>query len=195
LYDSPTDIGNPAYSLVSDTLYYFLTWTSGSARRFIKETDVNFSAYSPSDFVWDESIVNYNSHYYGGYSAYSSYSSFYSAGEGWGGPKYDGIGNFTLNVELETTEIYNGSNAPNAQFHAKSNAVSNANFTGNGNHHLRWEIGNNQLLLHDEVFSGYRQTVVGTLVPMTELTEGTTNAYFNIIDDQGAVTDFQSLSL
>ncbi|RFC53701.1 putative type IX secretion system sortase PorU2 [Brumimicrobium aurantiacum] len=194
LYDNPTDIGNPAYSLYSDTLYYFLTWTTGNAKRFIEETDANFSVYSPANYVLDKSIVSYDAFYYGGYSAYSSYSSFYSPGEGWGGPNYNGASNYSLTIPIETSDVYAGGGAPNALFHAKSNANSNASYTGSGNHHLRWEIGASNDLVYDEVFNGYRQTVVNQEVSTSILSNGTTNVYFKIIGDQGAATDYQSVS-
>ncbi|PWH86015.1 putative type IX secretion system sortase PorU2 [Brumimicrobium oceani] len=194
LYDTPSDIGNPAYSLYSDTLYYFLTWTTASAKRFINETDVNFSVYSPAAYVLDQSSINYNSSYYGGYSAYSSYSSYFSAGEGWGGSNYDGASNFTLTIPVSTPNVFTGVGAPAAKFHAKSNANSNASYSGAGNHHLRWELGANHAVMHDEVFLGYRQTVVDQDFSVSELSSGTTNVFFKIIGDQGAATDYQSIN-
>lgn len=194
LYDSPLDVGNPAYSLYSDSLYYFLSWTTGTAKRFLIETDVNFSIYSPASYVLDKSIVDYHSQYYGGFSAYSSYSSFFSAGEGWGGPNYNGASNYTLTVPIPTPEVYTGAGAPNASFHAKSNANSNASYSGAGNHHLKWELGVNNNVMHDEVFTGYRQTIVNQDVASNQLSNGTTNAFFKIIGDLGVPTDYQSLS-
>jgi len=194
LYDQPNDIGNPAYSLYNDTLYYFLTWTIGPTKRYLNETDVNFSIYSASPYVLDKSEVNYNSQYYGGYSAYSSYSSFFSPGEGWGSPNYNGASNYTLNIPLSTPNVYTGIGAPDVRFHAKSNSNSNASFSGTGNHHLRWEIGSSNLVLFDEVFNGFRQSVANATFAATTLSNGTTNAYFKIIGDQGAATDYQSVS-
>src|SRR5690554_5369123 len=121
LYDQPNDIGNPAYSLYSDTLYYFLTWTTGPTKRYLNESDVNFSIYAVTPFVLSQCEINYNTQYYGGYSAYSSYSSFFSPGEGWGGPNYNGASNYTLTIPVETPNLYTGTGAPAAQFHAKSN--------------------------------------------------------------------------
>lgn len=194
LYDSPEAIGNPAYSLYSDTLYYFLSWTTGTAKRFLIETDVNFSIYSPSSYVLEKSIVDYSSQYYGGFSAFSSYSSFFSPGEGWGGPNYNGASNYTLTVPIPTPDVYTGSGAPNASFHAKSNANSNASYSGAGNHHLKWELGVSNSLIYDEVFVGYRQTSVSQDVASNVLSNGTTNAFFKIIGDLGVATDYQSLS-
>lgn len=194
LYNNPSDIGNPAYSLYNDTLYYFLTWTTGTTKRYLNETDINFSIYSPAPYVLAKTEVNYNSQYYGGYSAYSSYSSFFSAGEGWGGPNYNGATGFSLTIPLSTPHLYTGADAPNAKFHAKSNANSNAAHTGTGNHHLVWEIGPSNFMLYDKVFLGFQQIVVDVSFSPTILTSGTSNAYFKIIGDQGAATDYQSIS-
>src|SRR5690554_3175549 len=195
LYDELEHIGNPKYSLYNDTLYYFLTWrTSGQGKRFLVENDVNFSLYSPSSYVLQKSDQTYSSQYYGGYSQSSSYSSFFSAGEGWGGPNYNGASNYTLPIPIETESIYTGSGAPDVVFHAKSNGNSNASFTGQGNHHLRWTVGSGDFLLHDEIFIGFRQIVVNTAFPANVLSNGATTVKFNIVGDQGALTDYQSVS-
>lgn len=195
LYDEPEHIGNPGYSLYNDTLYYFLTWkTSGQGKRFLVENDINYSLYTPVPYVLQKSSKSYSSQYYGGYSQSLSYSSFFSAGEGWGGPNYNGASNFTLPIPLETESIYTGQNAPDVVFHAKSNGNSNASFTGQGNHHLRWTLGTGNYLLHDEVFIGFRQIVVNTTFSANMLSNGNTIVNFNIVGDQGALTDYQSVS-
>lgn len=196
LYDASDDIGNPGYSLYNDTLYYFLTWTnSGTGLRYVEETATNFSVFTPANYFWEESIEYYSNRYYGGFSLSSVYTSYYSPGEGWGSLNYNGAnGGFTTNVPLETESPYTGTGAPDAVFHAKSNGNSNASFTGQGNHHLIWELGNNNVQMHDEVFSGYDQIVVSNTISTSELNNGITNATFIIEDDQGAATDFQSIS-
>ncbi|MBW7868671.1 MAG: hypothetical protein H3C31_10135 [Brumimicrobium sp.] len=194
LYNQPTDIGNPAYSLYSDTLYYFITWTNGPTKRIIKETDSNYSIYTAANFILQKVDVNYNSEYFGGYSQSAAYASSFSPGEGWGGPNYNGASGFSLTIPLATPEIYTGTGSVNTVFHAKSNANSNAAFTGVGNHHIRWEIGSSNFQLYDEIFVGFRQTVVNTTFPTTSLNNGNTNLYFKIIGDQAAATDYQSVS-
>ena len=55
LYDDPDWIGNPRYSLYSDTLQYFLTWNSSNENlRFEVETANDFENYTPTDFVIEE---------------------------------------------------------------------------------------------------------------------------------------------
>tara|TARA_B100000508_G_scaffold141093_1_gene146594 strand:- start:107321 stop:112435 length:5115 start_codon:yes stop_codon:yes gene_type:complete len=195
LYDGSDDIGNPAYSLYNDTLYYFFTWTNnGNGLRFVEETATNFTAFTPATYFWEEVFQSYSNRYYGGYSVSSVYTSYYSPGEGWGSLNYNGANDFTQVIPLSTVSRYDGTDAPNALFHAKSNANSNASFTGTGNHHLVWEVGSNNVEMHNEVFLGYRQTVVSNPFSPSELEDGTTNVFFKIIGDQGAATDYQSIN-
>lgn len=196
LYEDPNTIGNPAYSLYSDTLYYFLTWTTGSTKRFIEESDVNFSIYNVAPFIIQHSEINYNSYYYGGLSKYSAYSSFFVEGEGWGSPNYNGMssGYTPLTVPISTPSLYTGGGAPDVEFHAKSTRNSDAGIPsgGSGNHHLRWQIDGT--ILFDEISTGYGQTVVDETIPPSVLSNGTTNALFYIVGDLGVATDYQSLS-
>jgi hypothetical protein len=195
MYDGSDEIGNPGYSLYNDTLYYFLTWsTAGNTSRYVEETATNFSTFAPADYVWESSEISYKSMYYGGYSLSGVYTSYYSQGEGWGSANYNGANGFTQNIPISTASRFIGPGAPAATFHAKSNANSNATFTGQGNHHLRWEVGDNNIVMHDEVFTGYRQTVVSNTIPTIELDNNNTDIHFNIIGDQGAATDYQSIS-
>ena len=196
LYDASDDIGNPGYSLYNDTIYYFFSWDqTGSAERFVEETATNYQVFTPADYMWEKSDINYNSFYYGGFSLSGVYTSYYSPGEGWGSSNFNGAnGGFLTNVPLQTDSPFTGVGAPNAVFHAKSNGNSNASYTVDGNHHVRWELGNNDVLMHDEVFLGYSQIVVSNTISSSELNNGVTNASFIIVDDQGAATDYQSIS-
>ena len=64
LYDDPSWIGNPKYSLYNDTIQYFLTWNnSTSNKRFIIETDVSYNSYTPADYVLFETFESYAEQY------------------------------------------------------------------------------------------------------------------------------------
>lgn len=195
LYNNPNTIGNPAYSMYNDTIFYFLSWRPGSNKRYVNEIDVNFGIYTPATHITQKISVNYNSNYYAGKPLFGSFSSYFDAGEGWGGANLNGgQSNVQLPVGLSTPHPYTGPDASSPTFHAKSYANSNAAFTGTGNHHLRWEIGGTGHLIYDEVFIGQRQTIVNEVLPNGLLTNGITNALFRIIADQGAATDFQSVN-
>lgn len=192
LYDDPTIIANPFYSLYNDTLNYFLSWNTGSNLRFTEETAVDYTNYTPSDFVWYDAVIDYHSKYYGGINVGGSYSSLYSEGEGWGSGNYQGSNNVTFTTNLSTRFPY--TSGPNSRFHAKSMSNSNAAYTGSGNHHLRWLMGTSDTQLHDEIWAGYRQTIKDTLFPTNLLSNGNTPVKFNIVGDLGVATDYQSLN-
>lgn len=64
LYESSDDVGNVKYSLYNDTIQYFFTWNSSiSNLRYTVESDVNFAAYTPSEFLLYE-IFQSNHDYY-----------------------------------------------------------------------------------------------------------------------------------
>ena len=85
LYDDPSGIGNPKYSLYNDTIQYFLTWNEGGSNyRFIEETAVDFINYTPEPFLVDEASLYYFEQYNEGVKSSNASSSFYMSGEGWG---------------------------------------------------------------------------------------------------------------
>jgi hypothetical protein len=58
LYEDSSWIGNPKYSLYNDTIQYFFTWNNSSNnKRFIVETDINFSGLTAADFVEFEAFT------------------------------------------------------------------------------------------------------------------------------------------
>ena len=65
LYDDPSWIGNPEYSLYNDTIQYFLTWNeSGNNERFTVETDIDFDNFNPQPFV----LENESNYYFNQYN-------------------------------------------------------------------------------------------------------------------------------
>lgn len=87
LYVNPYfDQPNPAYSLYSDTSYYFLTWNSSlSNLRYIAETDTSFASYSSAAYYYYVAEQGYSSTYYEGQIFSSGQLSVeYTRGEGYG---------------------------------------------------------------------------------------------------------------
>ena len=198
LYQDSTWIGNPAYSLVNDTIQYFFTWNSlNSNLRFTEETATDFSNYTPSNYIL-EKVEPFCSNFYnqGGDRNSLASSSFYKGGEGFGCNQVNGVGSTgaTGNFVPSTPSPYYGSDAPLPIFHAKSTTNSEAEFTGNGNHHLKWSIGNSQHVLYDQVLLDYTFINVTQSFPVNLLVNGITPVQWTIVDDQGALTDFQSIN-
>ncbi len=199
LYEDSTWVGNPAYSLFNDTINYFFTWnTSNSNLRFIEEFSTDFSNYTPSNFILQKLEFSYNGYYNeGAWRNSLASSSFYKGGEGFGYPPQNGVngsGEFTLNLSANTTDPYLGIDAPPCEFKGISTTSSEADYTGNGNHHLRWKIGASGSVLFDQIYVDYDYAYVNTTFSSNLLTNGSTPVKWSIIDDQGALTDYQSLN-
>ncbi len=198
LYQNADDIGNPAYSLFNDTIRYFFTWNnSNSNLRFVEETANDFSNYLPSNYILDK-VEPYCTNFYnqgGGRTSLAS-SSFYKGGEGFGCNQGNGVGltGPAGNFVPYTPSPYYGTDAPLPIFQAKSTTNSEANFTGTGNHHLRWSIGQSQYVLYDQVLLNYTFVNVNQSFPVNLLVNGITPVQWSIVDDQGALTDFQSFN-
>lgn len=196
IYQDPDLIGNPEYSLFNDTIQYFFTWNNSTTNlRYEVETDVDFSSYTPSNYILQKLESNYHSYYnLGGDRTSLATSSLYKGGEGFGLAPVNGVGNYTLALTALTYSPYTGPDAPLIIFEGKSTTNSDADFTGTGNHHLRWNIGSSNLLLYDGVTTGYQYINVNKTFSITELSNGSTPLNWTIVDDQGAVTDYQALN-
>jgi len=193
LYNNPTKIGNPGYSLYNDTLRYFFTWkNSGVGSRFISETDVNYSAFTASNYVLSNTIFSPSSGYVDGYKEAGSSSSFYVDGEGYGQTQINGVpGGASSNNSLATNNFYVGGDAPDLKLLV--NVMSNASAENvTINHHLQLKFAGNIIL--DQTYAGYQQIQVNQAFPNSWINASSTNLTMNIIDDLGALTDFQSLT-
>jgi hypothetical protein len=195
LYESPYTIGNPGYSIFSDTISYFFTWNpSGNGSRYTVESDNSFSNYPVLSYVFGKaenySTMDYNIGYVDGIQL-----SQFTAGEGYFSGLWNGTNGFTNQLSLLTPNVSTDPGAPQAVFHGKSNSNSNAISDSTGNHHLRWLIGPFDFVLVDTIFDGYKQIITNRNVPLNMLSPaGTTHTNFNIVNDLGAVTDYQSFS-
>jgi hypothetical protein len=189
LYQNPTDIANPKYSLYNDTIQYFFTWNGSSNNlRFSFENDVNFSSYTPAPYWMYLLESNYNNFYLEGKRDVNGASvSRFEPGEGYGMWHANGVPNgYNLPINLPTLSPYQGSDAPLPKFHGK--VVANSSNL----HHYQWRIGS--FILVDDTYAGFKFRVTNTTFPTSLLGNGNTVLNWNIIDDQGVPTDFQSIT-
>jgi len=199
LFDDASWIGNPKYSLYNDTIQYFFTWNSSSSNaRIQKETDVNFSSYSPVPYVKFEKTAWFNEKYNEGEKTSDASSSFFVQGEGWGKNPVNGASagyawDFST---LSFDNIYQQPDAPPVNYRSVVVGNSNAVYTnGLGNHHTRHTIGSSNFELFDSVFVGYKSVYAAVNFPASILpTSGNSNYKVSIINDLGVVTDFQSIN-
>ena len=197
LYEQPTDIGNPKYSLYNDTIQYFFTWNNQTNNlRFTVESDVNIASYVPSNYVLFERFQSNNNYYNEGEKSADASSSFFTSGEGWGSTPVNGAAGYTWDASsVEIAQIYQGADAPMVKYRAVSVGVSNASYTGSGNHHTRHTIGTSNYVMADSVFLGYKAVHINNSFPASVLpASGGSNFKVSIIADQGAATDYQSIN-
>ncbi len=197
LYEQPTDIGNPKYSLYNDTIQYFFTWNNQTNNlRFTVESDVNIASYVPSNYVLFERFQSNNNYYNEGEKSADASSSFFTSGEGWGSTPVNGAAGYTWDASsVEIAQIYQGADAPMVKYRAVSVGVSNASYTGSGNHHTRHTIGTSNYVMADSTFLGYKAVHINKSFPASVLpASGGSNFKVSIIADQGAATDYQSIN-
>jgi len=197
LYEQPTDIGNPKYSLYNDTIQYFFTWNNQTNNlRFTVESDVNITSYVPSNYVLFERFQSNNNYYNEGEKSADASSSFFTSGEGWGSTPVNGAAGYTWDASsVEIEQIYQGADAPMVKYRAVSVGVSNASYTGTGNHHTRHTIGSSNYVMADSIFLGYKAVHINKSFPASVLpASGGSNFKVSIIADQGAATDYQSIN-
>lgn len=202
LYDDPSWLGNPKYSLYNDTIQYFFTWNNLTTNKRIQvQTDVNVTSFTPENFVLFEKSTWYNERYNEGEKTSDASSSYYVHGEGWGKTALNGV-NTTPQVwdfsSIQLENIYQGNGAPNVKYSAVIVGSSNAYFnplTVNGNHHSRHTIGPTNYVLFDTIFSGYKSVYVNKNFPVSVLPGiGNSNFRVSLVNDLGVATDFQSIN-
>ena len=197
LYDDPSWIGNPKYSLYNDTINYFLTWNnSNSNKRFTQENDVDFSTYNEAPFVIDEAFTFYNDQYNEGEKSSNASSSLFVAGEGWGITRRN-IGYVWGINSINLENIYLGTASPDIAYESVLVGSSNAAIPSGagGNHHTKHTIGDSDFVLVDSVFSGYKSIFSSVSFPSNIIgTNGVPNFNVSIVGDLGVSTDYQSIN-
>lgn len=192
VYDEPESQVNEHYSLFNDTIFYYITWQDGNLDnlRYENVEDQEIQGLDASPFVWRTNVVSLTSNYFQGeLDSWGTSTSFYTAGEGWFGqrigfPSGSTVGNFSVPSE----NVYTGPGTPQASIRAVAASNSNAN---NGteipNHHLQIGYGpaGSPTVVYDETFSGYQVIDHSFLVDPENLTDGSTNVQFKVVDDLG----------
>ncbi|MCB0429320.1 MAG: hypothetical protein H6585_12225 [Flavobacteriales bacterium] len=148
--------GNPGYSLVTDTAYYFLTWNASTTNsRMIKETDVAFGSYAESPYFTKEEDVYYSDAYYAGQiDARGSSDAEYITGEGWMANALT-LGN-TKTFQLPTSKWYTGGPQALVRFSLAGESGTD--------HHLRVTLGSSKVKVLDTLFNAYPQTIHSSLI-------------------------------
>jgi hypothetical protein len=163
VYDQPSSMGNPYYSLFNDTAAYYLTWNNSlSNRRMITETDtVNFGLYNQEPFAWFESLnVFSNSYYTGKTTTIATTDPEYTEAEGWFSTSYTNSTTRTDNITVRS--VFTG--GPQATFSTWVVGASQ-NLTLPSDQRVRIFLNQvNGPLLADVTFDGY--TIQRITVPL-----------------------------
>lgn len=188
LYGTVNYNPNPYYSLFTDTLYYYITWNnSQNNSRLQLETDVNYSAYTASPYVWRTSVNYYSQLYYGGKTEIGGATDpSYHKSEGWFNTAI-GLGS-TIVRPVPTPNVFSG--GPPARVHWRILGQSNYSQL-NPDHHLTAQFAS---LTFDTLYEGYEVVDKHFSVLPTSLGVTNTNFTFRSINDLGSGADRSALS-
>jgi hypothetical protein len=193
LYENPEGIANAAFSLYSDTLTYFLTWSNdNNGLRFQVETDVAYTSYPSAPYLMHRVIIDLNAQYYEGPRVTGGSSSFFNEGEGWGRAQVNGITTPSINMNMTVTGYYTGADAPPVRLHTKVTSNSNAAASGVNNHRTVLSLNGNVFL--DTVYNGFKQIRNTSFFPPSVFTSNTAVLTLSIPNTLGAVTDVQGFT-
>jgi hypothetical protein len=195
LFSNPSQITNPNYSFFNDTAAYFLTITAGiSNRRMIRETDINFSAYTAVPFIWKTSRQDYTMTYYAGpTNTYGTSDFLYTAHEGWFDTPFSintstpGIAT-TITKTIPTAQAYNS--GPPAEIELK--VVGASNYASlNPDHHLQIQFPGHSI---DTLYEGYTTISVQRTVSPSLLGSSNSNFVFTLPNDMSSNADRNAVS-
>jgi hypothetical protein len=180
---------NPYYSLITDTIHYYLTWnTSNNNLRFQESNAIDFSNYFSASYIWKEVVQQYNSSYYDGeILAGGTTDPEYVPSEGWMNAAMNLGG--SMNINVATPNRY--SSGPFFDLEMKIAGESNWNLVNNGDHHLQIRFGN-QLI--DRVFEAYDLLSIKESFSSSEIVAGNNLFRFESINDRGSNVDRTALA-
>ncbi|MFT3885016.1 MAG: C25 family cysteine peptidase [Flavobacteriales bacterium] len=195
LWDSPVHISNPYYSMVCDTVQYFLTYgPPEEALRARTGPLGDWRSRTAIPWWWGKGLFSQpNVYAIGDRTSVDASNSMLNEGEGYfdaGGLLTSGT-DAVRNVSIYTPEPYLQPDAPPSVLELAHTGLNNA---GDGlcpNHHLRVSMG--ALHLMDTVFTGYRLIKRTFSVPSSLLGPTTTSVTLTLPHDLQAACSFGAL--
>ncbi|MCX7862454.1 MAG: C25 family cysteine peptidase, partial [Bacteroidales bacterium] len=184
MYEQPNQITNPYYSLINDTIYYFLTWNnSQNNRRVLYEVDTAFAAYSQAihPYCYVEKLFIRPEVYY-----YGEVGCWYNKAEGWA-TNFADINN-PLIINIPTPNFANVNEPVKISFCVLG--VSNASYIGAGNHHLKISLNNTSIF--DTIYNGLNR--IEKQLSLNFSLSATSSLKLESVNDLLINTDKQALS-
>lgn len=170
-FDNPLNNANPYYSLINDTIRYFLTWNNSITNaRMTLESDLAFGQYTTSPYILRDEIDELHDNYFYGqnYTQTNSTSPIYTGGEGFYGYYFD-AGWTDSFWNLNTSNRY--SNGPDAEIEI---GLVGQSFD-NKNLHIEGPAISVDSVV--ELYNGYRYNYQ---VPTSALGANTSNFTFSV---------------
>jgi hypothetical protein len=180
-YGGASNHPNPYYSLINDTISYFLTWNNSMSNlRYIVENDTNFVSYTPSAYFEKEVLNVYSSSYLTGKTLQIGTTSEnlfgYDPAEGWFDEPYT-LGGSAVQKILTTPNVY--SLAGNAQL--KTTVLGESDYSPvNPDQHLRVQLGS---VVVDTIFEGYKKIDLEVNIPISQLSSASTTVNYTSVND------------
>lgn len=175
---------NPHYSILSDTINYYLTWNNKTNNKRIQEENaVDFGNYFPASYIWKENIYTYNNQYYDGQTILSNATDpEYVPTEGWMSSATT-LGK-TSNYPISFKNRYNS--GPYVNFEIAYAGQSDWAQRNDGDHHINIEVGGNQI---DDIFEGYKLRKMSTSFSPTEVVSGDFIVKYKSVNDRNVAVD------
>jgi len=174
MYDSPYYHSNPHYSLINDTIHYFLTWDPDPGvqkERVVSYADPDLTSHTVRPWVWGRGLNGYGDAYWYGVvmEPYNFTSGAMLASEGFGGPGLivtDGVQ--SADLYAPTPRAYAGPDAPNVNVRVTTGGQQRWP-TALPDHHLQLVSGPAQTVRKDTIFLGNRVIRSDFQVPASEI--------------------------
>ncbi|MCX6271381.1 MAG: C25 family cysteine peptidase [Bacteroidetes bacterium] len=187
VYNNPASRVNPYYSLFTDSAGYYFSWnTTGNNPRMIYDGNVNFSSYTPLNYIWYKKLAVYTDEYLAGerYATSDENTTIgdaaYTGGEGWSGYKIQMNQAFARTLTLDG--LY--SQGPDALAEFSVTGGSNRALTTD---HCHLEVDIESLILVDTFCSYFVPVRISRPVALNQFFGGNASFVFKNIEVPGQI--------
>jgi len=182
-YDNPEKQPNSNYSLINDTITYYLTWNNLlNNKRFAIQEDDDFSGLNPASWFWFTSREDYTTNYYAGETNnYGVTQPQYTETQGW----FDGAINIgqSRTKTIPTPNIFTAGPQSNVEF-----AIAGASDYRplNPDHHLQIQFAGQMI---DTLYDGYKLLRFNQNITTNSLNPAGTPFVFSSINSLNSPVD------